>query len=308
MSALLLSLALRALVAAQPSPPAPLLAAVRRAVGLRLAPDEVEADAAIGRLRAALAASTATVEVVDYGAGTRGDRSPTRRVADVYAHASSGPLWGRVMFGLVRALRPVRVLELGTNLGVSAAHIGAGLALNEREDRLDDEPPGVAGGRPAGRLVTLEGAPELASLALRHLAALGHGATAGAPPRVEVVVGPFTETLAETCAAHGPFDLVFVDGHHEEEAALSYVDAILPHLAPGAVVVLDDVEPRRPVARAWRRLRAAHPDAPAVYLGKWGLIALGGPASSAAPLARTQGAATGVARPTGSTPVVDARP
>jgi predicted O-methyltransferase YrrM len=156
--------------------------------------------------------------------------------------------------------------------------------------------------------VTLEGAPALAALASRHLAALGHGATAGLPPRAEVVVGPFAETLAETCAAHGPFDLVFVDGHHEEAAALSYVDAMLPHLAPGAVVVLDDVEPRRPVARAWRRLRAAHRAAPAVYLGKWGVIALGGPALSAAPLARAEGAATSVARPTGSTSVMDARP
>lgn len=295
----------------QPSLPEPLGSAVRRAVGGRLAPDEAEADAAIARLRAALAASTATVEVVDHGAGTRGDRRPVRRVADVYARASSGPAWGRVLFGLVRALRPLRVLELGTNLGVSAAHIAAALALNEHEDRLDDEPPGVAGGRPVGRLVTLEGAPALAALAARHLAALGHGAAGRRPPRAEIVVGPFAETLAGVCDAHGPFDLVFVDGHHEEEAALAYVEAIRPHLAPGAVVVLDDVEPRRPVARAWRRLQAAHPAAPAVYLGKWGLMALGSPARpdavAVSVMAADEGAADGVARPTAPAPAVDAR-
>lgn|GEM_PF-2111663 len=262
-----LSLALRSLVAAQRVAP-PLGDAVRHAVRLRLSPAEAEAERAIDRLRASLAASTATVEVVDYGAGA--DRPPVRRVADLYARASSPPSWGRLLFGLARALRPVRVLELGANLGVSAAHVAAAIALNEAEDRTDDEPDGFAGGRPAPRLTTLEGAPALAALAARHLAALGHAG------RSRVVTGAFDATLADVCAADGPFDLVFVDGHHEEAAALRYVEALRPHLAPGAVVVLDDVEPGRPVRRAWTRLRRDHPDAPAAYLGKWGLMVMDG--------------------------------
>ncbi len=270
-----LALALRLLVAAQRVPP-PLGDAVRHAARLRLAPAEADAERAVDGLRASLAASVATVDVVDFGAGA--GRPPVRRVADLYTRASSPRPWGRLLFGLVRALRPGRVLELGTNLGVSAAHIGAALALNEAEDRADDEPLAFAGGRPAPRLTTLEGAPALAALAARHLAALGHAG------RARVVAGAFDQTLADVAAADGPFDLVFVDGHHEEAAALGYVDALRPHLAPGAVVVLDDVEPGRPVARAWRRLRRAHPDAPAAYLVKWGLLQL--PAGAPAPDAR----------------------
>ena len=114
--------------------------------------------------------------------------------------------------------------------------------------------------------MTLEGAPALANLARDHLGGLGHAA------RVRVVVGPFDETLAGVCAAHGPFDLVFVDGHHEREAALRYVAAVRPHLAPGAVVVLDDVEPGRPVRGAYRHLRAE--GLPGVWLGKWGVLTL----------------------------------
>ena len=127
MTAAPLRLLLRALVAAQRPLPEPARAAVAQAAALRLSPDDAEDERAIDALRAHLAATSARVEVVDYGAGTAGDNAPVRRVADVYRRASSGPLWGRVMTGLVRGLRPMCVLELGTNLGVSAAHIAGAL-------------------------------------------------------------------------------------------------------------------------------------------------------------------------------------
>ena len=266
---------LATLLAGRPALPGPAGAGLDRAARLRLSGAERAAEAAIDALRQRLGRSTDTVEVVDYGAGTRGgERPPVRRVAEVYRRAATGPAWGRFLFGLVRGMRPARVLELGTNLGVGAAHLAAGLALNE------------AGGGPAGRLVTLEGAPALAALAESHLAGLGHGG------RVEVVVGPFAETLP-TVAASGPFDLVFVDGHHQAEAALGYLRTLAPALAPGALVVLDDVEPGRPVRRAWRALREADPERPSAYVLKYGLwmpsVADGGtPEGAPAPDARVE--------------------
>ncbi|MDT7855082.1 class I SAM-dependent methyltransferase [Rubrivirga sp. S365] len=261
--------ALRLGGAVQALPPRP-AAVVRRASALRLTADERAAEARIDALRTTLAGSTDTVEVVDYGAGTRGGaRPPARAVADVYRRAATGPAWGRFLFGLARALRPARVLELGTNLGVGSAHLAAALALNEAER-----------GGVAGRLVTLEGAPALAARAERALADLGHA------DRARVVVGPFADTLADVARAER-WDLVFIDGHHEAAAALNYVRTLAPHLAPGALVVLDDVEPGRPVRRAWRALRAgrvpALRGAAAFYAGRYGLL-------FAAPPARLVGA------------------
>ena len=101
MTAVPLRLLLRALVAAQAPLPEPARTAVACAVALRLAPGEAQDEAAIDALRARLAASRDSVEVVDYGAGSAGGNAPVRRVADVYRRASSGPLWGRVLTGLV---------------------------------------------------------------------------------------------------------------------------------------------------------------------------------------------------------------
>ena len=236
--------------------PEPAASAVRHAAALRLTDDERADERAVEALRARLGESLDEVEVVDYGAGSRGgEKAPVRRVSDVYRRAATGPAWGRFLYGLARGLRPARVLELGTNLGVGAAHLAGALARTEEE------------GGPGGRLVTLEGAPAYAAIARESLDHLGHAS------RVEVVVGPFAETLSGVCERGGPFELVFVDGHHEEEAALSYVRQIRPHLAPGALVILDDVEPGRPVRRSWQAL--AREAEGALWLGKYGLLCLG---------------------------------
>ena len=246
------------------------------AARLRLTAAERPSEAAVDALRQRLAQSADTVEVVDYGAGTRGrGRPPVRRVAEVYRRAATGPAWGRFLYGVARALRPRRVLEVGTSLGVGAAHLAQALGLNEEE------------GHPPARLVTLEGAPALGARAAGALARLGHSVGDEPEARVRVVIGPFVETLAPVAEAEGPFDLAFIDGHHEAAAALSYAETLRPHLAPGALLLLDDVEPGRPVRQAWRRLRAERPEAPAFYAVKYGLLFAGAPPEGAAtPLTR----------------------
>ena len=243
--------------------------ALRRAAALKLTADEKRAEAAVDALRQRLSKDGAVLTVQDHGAGA--DRPAERQVCDIYKQAATGPAWGRFLFGLVRGYRPTKVLELGTNLGVGAAHLAQALCLNGED------------GHP-GRLVTLEGAPELAARAAGHLARLGHP-VGDDDCRVRVVIGPFAETLPGVAREEGPFDLVFVDGHHEAEAALGYLDVLRPHLADGALVVLDDVEPGRPVRRAWTALK---PGGESFYAVKYGLLVheLGG---APAPPARETG-------------------
>ncbi|HEY5564832.1 MAG TPA: class I SAM-dependent methyltransferase, partial [Rhodothermia bacterium] len=70
-----------------------------------------------------------------------------------------------------------------------------------------------------------------------------------------VVEGRFAETLPSILENHRPFDLVFIDGHHDPAAAGTYLTMILPRLLPGAVVILDDVQPLVGAVRpAWRAI------------------------------------------------------
>lgn len=213
------------------------------------------------------------VEVVDFGAGYApglfapgGGAKPVRRtIAEIARRAAIPSGWGVFLFTLVRELAPVRLLELGTSLGLSAAYLCVALRRNET--------PGSTG----ARLVTIEGDPALAALASGHLDRV-------APGTAHVRVGRFDEVLPGVLTSEEPFDFVFIDGHHEEEAVWRYYRMIRSRVADGACLVLDDIEPwGTGVYRAWKRIVASEPGAFAVHLGKMGVLVLPSPEPSRRP-------------------------
>lgn len=206
------------------------------AASLGAMPEEAAAwFARIERLRARLAASAAVLTYQDFGAGGRlraARPRPAARPVRAVSRAAVPPHEGRLLFELIRRFRPARCLELGTSLGLSAAYQAAALACNG-----------------AGRLVTLEGGAALARQAGENLAALGLDA-------VEIVVGPFAETLPAVLERHRRFDFVFLDGHHDPAATHAYLETLWPHLTPGAVLLLDDLAWTTGMRRAWKALAA----------------------------------------------------
>ena len=48
-----------------------------------------------------------------------------------------------------------------------------------------------------------------------------------------------------------PIEYAFLDAEHSEEATIEHFDALLPHLADGAVVVLDDITQAAEMRQAW---------------------------------------------------------
>jgi caffeoyl-CoA O-methyltransferase len=122
-----------------------------------------------------------------------------------------GPLEGRFLAFLVRALRARRVLEVGTFTGYSSICMASAL------------PAG-------GRIVTLDVNEETTEIARRY------ATEAGVVDRIDYRVGPASQTLAEL---DGPFDLVFIDA--DKPGYIDYYEAALPKLADGGLIVADNV-------------------------------------------------------------------
>jgi caffeoyl-CoA O-methyltransferase len=122
-----------------------------------------------------------------------------------------GPLEGRFLSFLVRALRAQRVLEVGTFTGYSSICMASAL------------PPG-------GMVVTLDVNAETTEIARRY------ATEAGVADRIDYRLGPATETLAEL---EGPFELVFIDA--DKPGYIDYYEAALPMLADGGLLVADNV-------------------------------------------------------------------
>lgn len=162
-------------------------------------------------------------------------------------------LWGLFQMRLVRELAPRSCLELGTALGMSAAYQGAALELNG-----------------AGRLITLDGARAWGAAAEQGLSALG---LAG---RAEVVIGPIDDTLAPVLERIAPVDYAFLDADHTEEATLRHFDMVLPHLSPGALVLLDDIHYSEGMWRAWMAIKQRNRVTLAIDLGRIGVVTVSG--------------------------------
>lgn len=122
-----------------------------------------------------------------------------------------GPLEGGLLALLVALVKPRLVLEIGTFTGYSALSMAAELPAE-------------------GRIITCELDERHAEIARRHIAAGPHAS------RIEVRIGPASETIA---GLEGPFDFVFIDA--DKAGYIDYYEAVLPKLAPGGVIAVDNV-------------------------------------------------------------------
>jgi caffeoyl-CoA O-methyltransferase len=131
--------------------------------------------------------------------------------AEEDGHPIADPEVAQLMRGLVRAKRPRRVLEVGTNIGYSVIVIG-------RECDAD------------AVVETIE--IDHATLSL----AKGFVGEASLECRVVFHEGAALDVLPRLA---GPFDFVFIDCVKTEYEA--YLDALLPKLERGAVIVCDNL-------------------------------------------------------------------
>jgi predicted O-methyltransferase YrrM len=144
-----------------------------------------------------------------------------------------GPESGRFLNMLIKHGRFTRILELGTSAGYSTIWMAEAAKWT------------------GGRVTSIDFS------AARHVEARTHLAQAGLADRVELITASVLETIA---ALPGPFDFVLLDYNRSEFIAC--LDALMPKLAPGAVLAADNmIEPAatKPQADAYRAYAAAQP-------------------------------------------------
>jgi len=122
-----------------------------------------------------------------------------------------GRIEGRLLKLLVQLSGAKRAIEIGTFTGYSSLSIAEGLP-------------------PDGTLICLDVSEEWTSIARRYWAEAPWG------DRIELRLGPAIESLA---AIEGPIDFVFIDA--DKEGYESYWEALLPKMAPGGLLVIDNV-------------------------------------------------------------------
>ena len=159
-----------------------------------------------------------TQEMVDYLARHARQDEVLARVARETASLPNAmmattPDEAALLTMLARLVGARRALEIGTFTGYGAISIARGLA-------------------DGGRLTCLEVSEEYAAIARQNVE------SAGLADRVDVVVGPAADAL-RGMPEEPTFDYVFIDA--DKTGYPEYYELVLPRLAPGALLLLDNV-------------------------------------------------------------------
>ena len=186
--------------------------------------------------------SSVELTKVDFGAGTSASHMSETdmsngvvkrtTIADVCELTSKSSLWAKLLYALVDEYKPKLALELGTSVGISAGYLGSALR------------------RHGGRLITIEGAQEIADVAQATVHALELDEI------VDIKVGRFNDVLPTCLLPETELGFVFIDGHHDEIATQQYYQMIKPYLSPAAVLVFDDIHWSPGMQRAWSAIAA----------------------------------------------------
>ena len=171
------------------------------------------------------------IPITDLGAGSQVSKKKERSIASLAKHSANQPFVCRWLFRIVNLYKPKRMLELGTSLGISSAY--------------------QAFASQNGRLVTIEGDPEVAHLAAGNFNLLK-------TKNISLMEGSFDEMLPHAIQELGGLDYVFFDGNHRKKPTLLYFKKCLENAHEKSVFVFDDIHWSAGMEEAWKEIKA-HP-------------------------------------------------
>jgi predicted O-methyltransferase YrrM len=181
--------------------------------------------------RAAMLMDKRMLTITDFGAGSSTNTGNQRSITSIAGGAVKPKKYGQLLYRVVKKYQPATILELGTSLGITSAY----LAL----------------GNPQAKMITIEGAGEIAAIAKSNFKQLGLR-------NIQLVPGDFNQALPVVLSGLTTLDFVFVDGNHRKEPTLSYFNQLLPKIKPETILIFDDIHWSREMEEAWEVIKS-HP-------------------------------------------------
>lgn len=177
--------------------------------------------------RKQLLQSKESIEVTDFGSGSRVFKSNTRKISDIGKHAGTPLFKQQFLYRVATYLDFKNTLELGTSLAMGS------IALARAKNN---------------QVVSIEGCPQTAQTAEKYLCKFHI-------KNVQIKNGLFEELIPKLSAT---WDAVFIDGNHSYKSTIAYFDLLLPYLHNDSVLIFDDIYWSKEMTLAWKEL-VKHP-------------------------------------------------
>ncbi|MEP7079084.1 MAG: class I SAM-dependent methyltransferase [Ginsengibacter sp.] len=182
----------------------------------------------IEHLRKKLLQEKTSIEVQDYGAGSRTISTKNRFVNDIAGSSLKPRKFAQLLFRMVRYFESKNILELGTSLGITTCYLASAIKKS--------------------KVITLEGSPSIAAIAGKNFQKVNLG-------NIELIEGNFDNTIHSALSIIDSVDLAFVDGNHTKKATLNYFSALLKKCDEKSIFVFDDIHWSEEMEQAWDQIK-----------------------------------------------------
>lgn len=186
-----------------------------------------------------------TIEVSDFGAGSRVFKSNTRAINQIAKTAGISSKRAKLLFRMVAYFQPSTILEIGTSLGLATAAISIG-----NKNAL---------------VTTLEGCPNTMAMAKKQLQLYNFN-------NVACNTIKFEDFLHNYQLSTLHYQLIYFDGNHSTQSTLEYLELLLPTITNETVWIFDDIHWSPDMENAWEIIKNHPKVTVTIDTFQWGLV------------------------------------
>jgi predicted O-methyltransferase YrrM len=183
----------------------------------------------IESLRKELKNNNTEISVPDFGAGSRIQLNNKRKISAISKSSLKPKKYSQLLFRIVHHYKPKNILELGTSLGITTLYL--------------------AFANPAAKIITMEGAPEIAAKAKQNFKQLNLS-------NIKIIEGNFDEILPLTINNElSAIDFAFIDGNHRKQPTLNYFNQLIKLSTQSTIFIFDDIHWSADMEEAWNEIK-----------------------------------------------------
>jgi predicted O-methyltransferase YrrM len=197
--------------------------------------------------RNSLLANKNTIEVTDFGAGSRVFKSNSREISKIAQTAGISVKNAELLLRIVRYFQPESILEIGTSLGIATSALSLG--------------------NTSSKIISLEGCPKTQEQAKAQFQVSNLETK-----NIEFVNTEFSSYLKNFQLPTSNFQLIYFDGNHSKKATLEYFELLLPTITNNSVWIFDDIHWSTEMEDAWETIKK-HPKVKVtIDTFQWGIV------------------------------------
>ena len=168
--------------------------------------------------------NSTSIKTNDFGAGSKKLKS-FRKISSIFNTSSSKGKFSILLFKISNFYKPNTILELGTSLGIGSFHL--------------------SNGNQTSKLTTIEACSNTAEIAIQNFEFTN-------TQNIKTIISTF-ENFFEN-EPQEIYDLIFIDGHHNGNALMAYLEKLKKYSHNDTIFILDDIRWSSSMKNAWQEI------------------------------------------------------